>query len=205
MPVAKNNSFAKIMKSTLAMLRHSLKARACYFYLLNDKQGLELRSGDGAGRVNGFGKSLHKAQEEPFRHSMMKNRIHEHLSKDGKSKTLLVPVAGEKRCLGLLILGPFPARQNLKNHDGELRSAGALCAILSANWRMYEWMSSFLPQLNHELRTPLTAVQGSIGMVLGGMFGPVGGEVKEMLTMAQKGCERTVHAIEEYLNTKKLG
>ena len=63
-------------------------------------------------------------------------------------------------------------------------------------------MSSFAPQLNHELRTPLTAVQGSIGMVLGGMFGNVGADVKEMLEMAQKGCERTVRAIEEYINAQ---
>ena len=39
-------------------------------------------------------------------------------------------------------------------------------------------------------------------MVLGGVFGQVGNDVKEMLEMAQKGCERTVHAIEEYLNTQ---
>ena len=63
-------------------------------------------------------------------------------------------------------------------------------------------MSNFVPNLNHELRTPLTAVQGSIGMVLGGMFGQVGTDVKEMLEMAQKGCERTVHAIEDYINSQ---
>jgi signal transduction histidine kinase len=72
--------------------------------------------------------------------------------------------------------------------------------VLSAYWRLYEWMAHFIPQFNHELRTPLTAVQGSLGMVLGGVFGEVGSEVKEMLEMAHKGCERTVLAIEEYLN-----
>ena len=61
-----------------------------------------------------------------------------------------------------------------------------------------------MPEVNHELRTPLTAVQGSIGMVLGGMFGQVGSEVKEMLEMAHKGCERTVRAIEDYLSNKDL-
>ena len=63
--------------------------------------------------------------------------------------------------------------------------------MLSAYWRLYEWMNHFLPQINHELRTPLTAIQGSLGMVLGGVFGNVGTEVKAMLEMAQKGCERT--------------
>jgi signal transduction histidine kinase len=64
-------------------------------------------------------------------------------------------------------------------------------------------MNHFLPQINHELRTPLTAIQGSIGMVLGGMFGNVGHEVKAMLEMAHKGCERTVSAIEEYINRQE--
>ncbi len=117
-------------------------------------------------------------------------------------KFILTPVSGEKRVLGILFMGPFPEKEKVHPREAELRSAGALCAVLSAHWRMYEWMSSFVPQLNHELRTPLTAVQGSIGMVLGGMFGQVGTDVKEMLEMAQKGCERTVRAIEDYINTQ---
>jgi signal transduction histidine kinase len=102
----------------------------------------------------------------------------------------------------MLFLGHFGHDHDLLSREAELRSAGALCAVLSAHWRLYEWMAKFLPQVNHELRTPLTAVQGSIGMVLGGVFGQVGGEVKEMLEMAQKGCERTVRAIEDYLNNQ---
>ena len=117
-------------------------------------------------------------------------------------KFILVPVSGEKRVLGILFMGPFPQNEKIHPREAELRSAGALCAVLSAHWRLYEWMSSFVPQLNHELRTPLTAVQGSIGMVLGGMFGQVGNDVKEMLEMAQKGCERTVRAIEDYINNQ---
>ena len=115
-------------------------------------------------------------------------------------KFILAPVSGETRVLGILVLGPFSAQEKNLPSEAELRSAGALCAVLSAHCRLYQWMSNFLPQLNHELRTPLTAVQGSIGMVLGGMFGQVGNDVKEMLEMAQKGCERTVHAIEDYIN-----
>jgi len=114
----------------------------------------------------------------------------------------LAPVLGETRVLGILLMGPFPEKEKVFEREAELRSAGALCAVLSAHWRLYEWMSGFMPQLNHELRTPLTAVQGSIGMVLGGMFGQVGTDVKEMLEMAQKGCERTVRAIEDYIKTQ---
>jgi hypothetical protein len=117
-------------------------------------------------------------------------------------KYVVVPVAGQARVLGALILGAFSESKDVKPHEEELRSAGTLCAVLSAYWRLYEWMAYFIPQFNHELRTPLTAIQGSLGMVLGGVCGEVGSEVKQMLEMAQKGCQRTVQAIEEYLSQK---
>ena len=42
-------------------------------------------------------------------------------------------------------------------------------------------------------------------MVLGGVFGDVGTDVKQMLQMAHKGCERTVRlAIEEYLSKQDV-
>lgn len=199
----KPNSFAKIMRSTLAMLRRSTQAKACVFLIRDDEGRLSVRATDGQANTLRKG-SRWSATSGPAAICLQKNRLVEDVFRRG-SKVLLVPVRGEKRVLGILVLGPFLTKQKIRANEAELLSAGALCAVLSANWRLYEWMSGFLSQVNHELRTPLTAVQGSIGMVLGGMFGPVGGEVKEMLQMAQKGCERTVRAIEGYLNEKKLG
>lgn len=124
--------------------------------------------------------------------------------RDMTQKLVLVPVLGQAKVLGVLALGPFKNTSEIMAREAELRSAGALCAVLSAHWRLYEWMSQYVTQVNHELRTPLTAVQGSLGMVLGGVFGQVGGEVRAMLEMAQNGCERTVRAIEGYLNKQEF-
>ena len=208
-------SFEQILNATVRMLRTTWKAKVCLFLQIDDAGHLRVRAADGLSLAK-VSSVVIKPAEGPFALCFNKNEIIEtsatsplgplakllkpYVKKN--EKFVLAPVSGEKRVLGILFLGPFPEKEKLKHREAELRSAGALCAVLSAHWRLYEWMSSFVPQLNHELRTPLTAVQGSIGMVLGGMFGNVGTDVKEMLEMAQKGCERTVRAIEDYINTQ---
>jgi signal transduction protein with GAF and PtsI domain len=208
-------SFGQILNATVRMLRTTWKAKVCLFLQLDDQGNLSVRAADGL-PLEKIASLAIKPTEGPFAQCLTKNKIIEtegstpmgtldiflkSIVKKGE-KFVLVPVSGERRVLGILFMGPFPDKEKIHPREAELRSAGALCAVLSAHWRMYDWMSSFVPQLNHDLRTPLTAVQGSIGMVLGGMFGQVGTDVKEMLEMAQKGCERTVRAIEDYINTQ---
>lgn len=208
-------SFEQIMNATVRLLRTTWKAKVCLFLQRDDHGELRVRASDGLPpkRVSGL---TVDPDEDPFRTCFAKDRIVEvdakaamgtltgllnpHLKKG--EKFVLVPVSGETRVLGALFMGPFAHKEKILPREAELRSAGALCAVLSAHWRLYQWMSNFMPQLNHQLRTPLTAVQGSIGMVLGGMFGQVDSDVKEMLEMAQKGCERTVRAIEQYINNQ---
>jgi transcriptional regulator with GAF, ATPase, and Fis domain len=208
-------SFQQVLNATLRMLRTTWKTKVSLFMQLDDHGDLIVRAADGLPKGKLTSLTV-KMADGPFAKCFSKNRIVETpttmpmgnlgklikplIKKD--QKFAIVPVSGETRVLGVLFLGPFPKSEKIHHREAELRSAGALCAVLSAHWRMYEWMSSFAPQLNHEIRTPLTAIQGSIGMVLGGLFGNVGPDVKEMLEMAQKGCERTVRAIEQYVNTQ---
>ncbi len=208
-------SFEQILSAMLHMLRETWKAKACLFLQMGDQGLLRIRAVDGIkmsdasditlGASDGaFGKCCASNKivevQKPEELGSLVNLIKPLLNKD--EKFIMVPVFGESKVIGLLLMGPFPKSTEVMKRDAELRSAGALCAVLSAHWRLYEWMDSIVPQLNHSLRTPLTAVQGSIGMVLGGVFGQVGNDVKEMLEMAQKGCERTVRAIEDYINNQ---
>jgi signal transduction protein with GAF and PtsI domain len=209
-------SFEQILNATVRMLRTTWKAKICLFLQMDDHGALIVRASDGL-PSDTAAKVAIRPSEGSFAECITDNKIVEAdnaaslgslvrvIKPDFKKgeKYFLSPVSGETRVLGVLLLGPYAAKEKAQPREAELRSAGALCAVLSAHWRMYEWMSSFVPQLNHELRTPLTAVQGSIGMLLGGVFGQVGSEVKEMLEMAQKGCERTVRAIEDYVNQPK--
>jgi transcriptional regulator with GAF, ATPase, and Fis domain len=207
-------SFEQILNSTVRMIRTSWNVPACLFVQKDDQGLLRVRAADGLktdipptfsikpgqGLVtrcldsNEVLDSGNGAWDDGI-HALLKT-----VEQKGITKFVVVPVAGQSKTLGVLILGPVAANVDLKSREVELRGAGNLCAVLSAYWRLYEWMNHFLPQINHELRTPLTAIQGSLGMVLGGVFGNVGSEVKAMLEMAHKGCERTVIAIEEYIN-----
>jgi transcriptional regulator with GAF, ATPase, and Fis domain len=207
-------SFEAILNAAVRMLRTTWKTKVCLFLQADDHGHLRVRAADGLPfeKVS----ALALKPEGPLAQCFSKNKIIEFKASAAtgawaaflkphpkkSEKFILAPVSGETRVLGMLVLGPFSTKEKNLPHEAELRSAGALCAVLSAHCRLYQWMANFMPQLNHELRTPLTAVQGSIGMVLGGMFGQVRGDVKEMLEMAQKGCERTVRAIEDYINTQ---
>jgi hypothetical protein len=211
-------SFEQILNATLRMLRTAWKTPVCLFLQTDDHGGLQLRAADGIPAKLKMSTFVLKSIEGPSAECLANNKVIEirrlpvsdpltpllkpHFKKG--QKYVMVPVSGEVRVLGIVVLGPFSEKEKILPREAELRSAGALCAVLSAHWRLYDWMSHFLPEVNHELRTPLTAIQGSIGMVLGGIFGQVGGEVKEMLEMAHKGCERTVRAIENYLNNQNL-
>jgi signal transduction histidine kinase len=207
-------SFEQVLNSTVRMIRTTWNVPLCLFLQVEDQGLLRIRAVDGlrSARLKSF---EFKPQKGLVAHCLSKNEVMESgalpwdeglaeilkpVETPEAKKFVVVPVAGQSRALGVLILGPIPQSQELKSREVELRSAGNLCAVLSAYWRLYEWMNNFLPQINHQLRTPLTAIQGSLGMVLGGVFGDVGSEVKAMLEMAHKGCERTVIAIEEYIN-----
>lgn len=205
--------FEQIINATLRMLRTSWKASSAVFLQTDDDGSLRMRASDG--KVNTSPTPL--SRKGNLATCVEENKVIEVsmdgfmdglaavIPEEGKGKKLvLVPVLGQARVLGVLVLGPFEKATDINSREAELRSAGALCAVLSAHWRLYEWMSQYLIQANHELRTPLTAIQGSLGMVLGGVCGQVGGEVKEMLEMAQKGCERTVRAIEGYLTKQEF-
>ena len=208
-------SFEQILNATVRMLRTTWKAKLCVFMQKDDQGDLCVRAADGISKDKVAALRVDPTQGDIGR-CISKNKLVETESSASLGalapvikpylkkglKFVLVPVSGETRVLGVLVFGPFSKKEKIHPREAELRSAGALCAVLSAHWRLYQWMSNFVPQLNHELRTPLTAVQGSIGMVLGGMFGKVDTDVKQMLEMAQQGCERTVRAIEDYINTQ---
>jgi signal transduction histidine kinase len=209
--------FERSLTGTLRFLRRSMKARTCAFFLLNDDGHLEVRAADGA-PLNAYARLRLDARKSPWTECLAGNRIFERALSDSatdmsripgfkghsRARMVVVPVMGERRRLGILLVGPVPAGVVLKPRERELRMAGTLCAVISANWRLHQWLGSFLSQMNDDLRTPLTAVKGSLGMLLGGVFGNVEGEVQAMLQMAQKGCERTVVAIEEHLQQSAI-
>lgn len=62
----------------------------------------------------------------------------------------------------------------------------------------------FVSTVSHELRTPLTAIRGALGLLLGGVAGPLTPQTQELLNMGQKNVERLVRLINDLLDLEKL-
>ncbi len=211
-----NFNIDQTLVMTVRMIRQSWESAVCVFFQLDDHGDLRVRASDGLPPAVAK-RGMIRQGDGVVSECMASNRIvtteNQPWEKDLKGvfdkngnskgkKYVIVPVAGQSRVLGVLVLGPFSAKKDFSKFDEPLRRAATLCAVLSAYVRLYEWTLKFLPQFNHDLRTPLSAVQGSLGMVLGGVVGDVDEEAKSMLEIANRGCVRTVKAIEEFINTQ---
>jgi signal transduction histidine kinase/DNA-binding response OmpR family regulator len=64
--------------------------------------------------------------------------------------------------------------------------------------------SEFLSTVSHELRTPLTAIGGSLGLLVGGVFGEMPAQASQMLQIAHKNSQRLSYLINDLLDMEKL-
>ena len=64
--------------------------------------------------------------------------------------------------------------------------------------------TEFISIASHELRTPMTSIKGSLDLLLGGFAGEVAGETRELLVIAQSGCERLIRLINDILDLSKI-
>ncbi len=64
--------------------------------------------------------------------------------------------------------------------------------------------SEFIATVSHELRTPLTAISGALGLVAGGVAGPLSPQATEMVGIALKNSRRLSFLINDLLDMEKL-
>ncbi|MCY1018423.1 GAF domain-containing sensor histidine kinase [Pyxidicoccus sp. MSG2] len=64
--------------------------------------------------------------------------------------------------------------------------------------------TEFISTVSHELRTPLTSIRGSLGLLTGGVAGPLPGPVAEMVDIAHKNSERLIRLINDILDLDKV-
>ncbi|HMP40504.1 MAG TPA: response regulator [Roseiflexaceae bacterium] len=62
----------------------------------------------------------------------------------------------------------------------------------------------FVSVVSHELRTPLTSIRGALGLVLGGVAGPLTPQAQNMITIAHSNSERLVRLINDILDIEKI-
>jgi hypothetical protein len=62
----------------------------------------------------------------------------------------------------------------------------------------------FVSVVSHELRTPLTSIRGSLGLLAGGLLGPVSAQGMRMLEIAVSNTDRLVRLINDILDIERM-
>lgn len=70
--------------------------------------------------------------------------------------------------------------------------------------RIVRMKSDFVSMVSHELRTPLTSIRGSLGLIAGGVAGPIPERARTLVEIAAKNCERLVRLINDILDVEKI-
>lgn len=65
-------------------------------------------------------------------------------------------------------------------------------------------LEEFYAILAHELRSPLTSIGGALGLIAGGLAGPVAEESEELIAISRAETERMLRLINELLDLKKI-
>ena len=88
--------------------------------------------------------------------------------------------------------------------DGRIERFISVQAETTERKRVERMKTQFVSTVSHELRTPLTAISGVIGLLAGGVAGPVPEEAKALLDIGQKNSERLTLLINDLLDMERL-
>jgi PAS domain S-box-containing protein len=62
----------------------------------------------------------------------------------------------------------------------------------------------FVSTVSHELRTPLTSIRGALGLLRGGVMGPLSEEARGLVDIAHANAERLIRLVNDILDMEKL-
>ncbi|MFQ3614974.1 MAG: PAS domain S-box protein [Cyanobacteriota bacterium] len=75
---------------------------------------------------------------------------------------------------------------------------------ITSSKKIERMKNEFVSMVSHELRTPLTSIRGSLGLILGGVGGPLNEQHQNLLEIAQKNSERLLVLINDILDIEKI-
>lgn len=94
--------------------------------------------------------------------------------------------------------------RGIYDKDGNLQYLDGFIWDITERKEVELLKSQFVSVVSHELRTPLTSINGSLGLVLGGVAGDLSEAARQMLTIASDNCSRLTHLINDLLDIEKL-
>jgi signal transduction histidine kinase/DNA-binding response OmpR family regulator/CHASE3 domain sensor protein len=65
-------------------------------------------------------------------------------------------------------------------------------------------VSEFYSTVSHELRTPLTSIRGSLGLIEGGLTGPISEKTSKLIKIALAESDRLIRLINDILDLRKI-
>jgi signal transduction histidine kinase len=101
----------------------------------------------------------------------------------------------------------FPASVSivpLEDDDGEIHGFVLVANDLSHQKEVELIKNEFVSTVSHELRTPLTSIRGSLGLLTGGVAGPLPAPAKSLLDIAQRNAERLILLVNDILDIEKI-
>lgn len=94
--------------------------------------------------------------------------------------------------------------QPIRRPDGTLLGRLFLYLDVTREKELDQTKTEFISIASHELRTPMTSIKGSLDLLLGGFAGTVSEETRELLVIAQSGCDRLIRLINDILDLSKI-
>ncbi|MBI4467353.1 MAG: PAS domain-containing protein [Acidobacteria bacterium] len=94
--------------------------------------------------------------------------------------------------------------QPIRHPDGTFSGRLFIYLDLTREREIDQNKTEFISIASHELRTPMTSIKGSLDLLLGGFAGDLSAEIRELLVIAQSGCDRLIRLINDVLDLSKI-
>ena len=100
---------------------------------------------------------------------------------------------------------PIPVEASARAIDYDGRAARvAVVHDLRERFEVERVKNEFVSIVSHELRTPLTSIRGALGLIEGGVAGPISPRALELVRIARTNSDRLVRLINEILDLDRI-
>jgi PAS domain S-box-containing protein len=88
--------------------------------------------------------------------------------------------------------------------DGLITGVSVFSRDITERKKVDRMKTEFISTVSHELRTPLTSIRGSLGLLAGGVTGPLPDAAKSLVDIAVNNSDRLVRLINDILDVEKI-